>query len=274
MSSAIITLTTDFGISDSYIAQMKGVILGINPEAIIVDISHQIEPHNVREAAFVLSTVQSSFPKGTIHVAVVDPGVGTKRRAIILRTPQADLIAPDNGILSNVFQQVTARSIQHPQIVSESNIKAVAITNPKYFRSPVSNTFHGRDIFAPVAAQLSLGAPISSFGKFVTTIEILPIPALFLSPDGSITGEIIHIDHFGNLISNIKEEDLPLRKNLIIEIGKKKISGLSRMYANGDKLLAIINSNGYLEISLKEGNASSYLHMKVGGEVKVKPGPK
>ena len=274
MSSAIITLTTDFGISDSYVAQMKGVILGINPGAIIVDISHQIEPHNIREAAYILSTVQSSFPKGTIHVAVVDPGVGTKRRAIILRTPHADLIAPDNGILSYIFQQVTAKSVKHPQIISESNIEAVAINNPKYFRSPVSNTFHGRDIFAPVAAQLSLGTPLISFCKSITTIEILPVQALFLSPDGSITGEIMHIDRFGNLISNIKEEDLPLRNNLIIEIGKKKISGLSRTYAYGDKLLAIINSNGYLEISLKEGNASSYLHIGVGGEVQVKPGPK
>jgi len=273
MSAAIITLTTDFGISDSYVAQMKGVILGINPEVKIVDISHQIEPHNIREAAFVLSTVQSSFPKGTLHIAVVDPGVGTKRRAIILRTPHADLIAPDNGILGYIFQQVTAKSIKHPQIKPGSNIEAVAITNPQYFRSPVSNTFHGRDIFAPVAAHLSLGTPLSSFGKPVTTIEILPIQAPFLASDGSITGEIMHVDRFGNLISNIKAEDLPLQKKPTIEIGRKKIYGLSMTYTHGKKLLALINSNGYLEISLKEGNASSYLHMGVGGEVKVKPGP-
>jgi S-adenosyl-L-methionine hydrolase (adenosine-forming) len=272
MASAIITLTTDFGISDSYVAQMKGVILGINPDVNIVDISHQIGPHNIREAAFVLSTVQSCFPKGTIHLAVVDPGVGTRRRAIILRTLNADLIAPDNGVLSYVFQQVTARSIKHPQIKTGSNIEAVAITNPQYFRSPVSNTFHGRDIFAPVAAYLSLGIPLKSFGKAVTTIEILPVQKPFISSDGSITGEIMHVDRFGNLISNIKEEDLPLQNNLTIEIGKRKIHGLSKTYMHGEKLLAIINSNGYLEISLRAGNAGTYLHAGEGGEVKVKPG--
>ena len=268
---AIITLTTDFGLADSYVAQMKGVILGINPEVRIVDVSHEIAPQNIREAAFVLSTVQSSFPKGTIHLIVIDPGVGTKRRAIILRTPQADFIAPDNGILSYIIQQFSTQTGKQHQIMS-SQLEAVTITNSQYFRFPVSNTFHGRDVFAPVAAHLSLGVPLKSFGKPVTTLEILPIPAPYLAPDGSLTGEIIHIDGFGNLITNIRGEDL-LSKTLIINIGKKTISGLSRSYVEGEKLIAIINSNGYLEISVKEGNASTYLHLGVGSEVKVKPKP-
>lgn len=270
--AAIITLTTDFGLTDSYVAQMKGVILGINPGVRIVDVSHQIAPQNIREAAFVLSTVQSSFPKGTIHLVVVDPGVGTKRGAIILRTPNADFVAPDNGVLSYIIHQISNQSAKQHQIKSDLRLEAVAITNSQYFRSPVSNTFHGRDIFAPVAAHLSLGVPLKSFGKSVTTIEILPLPTPFLAPDGSLTGEIIHVDGFGNLITNIKEEDLP-QKTLTINIGKKTIPGLSSSYAEEEKLLAIINSNGYLEISVKEGNASTYLHVGVGGEVKVKPGP-
>lgn len=262
---AIITLTTDFGLADSYVAALKGVILGINPEARLVDITHQITPHNINQAAFVLGSVYPYFPPKTIHLIVVDPGVGTKRRAIILRTPPADFIAPDNGVLSYVVQQFATKSQLGPEL------EAVAITNPKYWRTPVSNTFHGRDIFAAVAAHLALGVPIREFGQPVTSVMVLPLPKPFLASDGSLTGQVIHIDSFGNLITNIKDNDLP-DGTPVIEIGKQTINGLSRTYAEIEGLLALIGSSGYLEISLKEGSASVFLSAQIGSEVKVRGG--
>ena len=190
--SVIITLTTDFGLTDAYVAAMKGVILGINPEAKLIDICHSIKPRNISQAAFVLSTAYEFFPQRTIHVVVVDPGVGTERRAIILRTPLADFIAPDNGVLSYVIEDFyqphplsphllqsrgdgkgfqgakplkTTPAEQPRQIELGPELEAVAITKPQFWRSPVSSTFHGRDIFAPVAARLSLGSSPIDFGE-------------------------------------------------------------------------------------------------------------
>ncbi|MDD5082950.1 MAG: SAM-dependent chlorinase/fluorinase, partial [Dehalococcoidales bacterium] len=171
---AIITLTTDFGLNDAYVAAMKGVILGINPEAQIIDICHTIPPQDIRQAAFVLSTAYQSFPDKTIHVIVVDPGVGTKRQATILRTPSADFVAPDNGVLSYVAQSPTGRPSldEAGQMVLPPGMEAVAITKSHFWREPVSPTFHGRDILAPVAARLSLGSPPSDFGEPVTSVIV------------------------------------------------------------------------------------------------------
>lgn len=258
----IITLTTDFGLADGYIAAVKGVILGINPQAVLVDISHQIAPQNITQAAFVLSTAYKYFPPQTVHLVIIDPGVGTKRRAIILKTPQYYFVAPDNGVLSHIVNDYSASS-------AKPGLEAVAITNPKYWRSPVSRTFHGRDIFAPVAAHISLGVALKELGEPISSIAHLPLIEIHTEPDGSLIGQIIHIDGFGNLITNIKESDLP-RGKVSIGIGNKLISGLSPNYAQGEKLLALIGSSGYLEIAVKEGSAAEYLNAAVGTQIKVK----
>ncbi len=273
--SAIITLTTDFSLADAYVAAMKGVILGINPEVKLVDICHSIKPQNISQAAFILSTAYKFFPQRTIHVVVVDPGVGTERRAIILRTPLADFVAPDNGVLSYVIQDFyqTPPVEQLQPIELPPELEAVAITNPEFWQSPVSATFHGRDIFAPVAARLSLGSPPTDFGETITSLTVLPLTHPYWVQDDILVGHILHIDNFGNLITNIKSEDLPATKQAItIEVGSHSISGLNRTYEEGKGLLALIGSSGYLEVSLKEGNASTFLNAEVGGKVKIRLG--
>jgi len=270
----IITLTTDLGLTDAYVAAMKGVILGINPEAKLVDICHTIKPQNIPQAAFVLSQAYPFFPEGTIHVVVVDPGVGTRRRAIILKTKLASFIAPDNGVLSYVIQQSSAKPAGgdfSQQRELEPGLEAVAITKPRFWRPTVSPTFHGRDIFAPVAAWLSLGLPLTDFGEVITSVTMLPLPQPYQAADGSIVGHIIHIDSFGNLITDLRGDDLPQAKQgITIEVGNHLISGLSRTYADGSGLLALIGSDGYLEIALKDGNASALLDAEVGDEVKIR----
>jgi S-adenosylmethionine hydrolase len=272
----IITLTTDFGLADAYVAAMKGVILSINPEANIVDICHTIKPQNIAEAAFVLSTAYPFFPRGTIHVVVVDPGVGTERRAIILKTPTACFVTPDNGVLSYVVQEYLVKPrVAASQHLAElgPGLEAVAITRPEFCPSAgrtVSTTFHGRDIFAPVAARLSLGQPPLEFGEKITTLTVLPIPKPHKGANGSLVGHILHIDSFGNLITNVNRHDLPeARETITVEVGGRLIKGLSRTYAEGQGLLSLTGSSDYLEISLKEGNASAYLNAKVGDEVKI-----
>lgn len=247
----IITLTTDFGIRDAYVGAMKGVILSINPNATIVDISHDIEPQNISEAAYILDTAHRYFPDGAIHVVVVDPGVGSDRRSVILRTSRAFFVAPDNGVLT------------HP---AKDMVEAVAITDPRFWLNPVSATFHGRDIFAPVAARLSLGRPLHEFGSAASSLVELPRHQLKVEANGAIIGRIVHIDRFGNLITDLKRSDLP-RKRVRIEVKGHSILGLSSSYAEGNDLLAIIESNGYLEIAARNGNASALLGARVGDPV-------
>ena len=264
--TAIITLTTDFGLTDAYVAEMKGVILSINHEAKLVDICHTVRPQKIEEAAFVLGTAYQFFPTGTIHLVVVDPGVGTERRAVILKTPTAYFVAPDNGVLSYVIQDYPGRQEGLPK-----ELKAVSITNPRFWREPVSPTFHGRDIFAPVAAHLSLGTPIREFGKSITSLVRLPIPQSRREEDGSLVGQVSHIDSFGNLTTNIKSDRLPSGgQTVIVEIANQRINQLSRTYAKGKGLLALIGSSDYLEIALTGGSAAGFLHVKIGDEVKVK----
>ena len=272
---SIITLTTDFGLADAYVATMKGVILGINPEAKLIDICHSIKPQNIPQTAFVLSTAYQFFPQKTVHLVVVDPGVGTERRAIVLRTPSADFVAPDNGVLSYVLQASSAESLADNVSPQQTGLKpgleAVAITKSQFWRTPVSPTFHGRDILAPVAALLSLGFPPINFGEAVTSMTMLPLPEPHRRPDSSLVGHVLHIDNFGNLITDIKNSDLPLTKQPItVEVGGHLISGLSHTYAEGKGLLTLIGSSGYLEVSLKGGSASVFLDAEVGSEVRLR----
>jgi S-adenosylmethionine hydrolase len=271
--STIITLTTDFGLTDAYVAAMKGVILTINPEARLVDICHSINPQNIAQAAFVLGTAYRSFPKGTIHLVVVDPGVGSQRRAVVLRTPSADFVAPDNGVLSYVIEHSSPGTTEDNQLREPgAGLEAFTITNDRFWRTPVSPTFHGRDIFAPVAAHLSLGRLPADFGERITSLVALPLTRPRQEPDGSVVGHILHIDSFGNLITDISSDDLPSNvESLDIKVGSQIIHGLSLYYAEGEGLLALIGSSSRLEISVKDGSARDLLSAGAGDEVTVSP---
>jgi len=272
----VITLTTDFGSDDAYVAVVKGVILSTNPKANIVDISHAVEPQNVTQAAFVLSIAYRYFPKHSIHMAIVDPGVGSERLGIILKTPSALFVAPDNGILSYVVGQLLpgAGSPMQPQELEEVKLKrgleAVAITDPRFWRHPVSPTFQGRDVFAPVTAGLSLGISPYEFGEKIAYLHVFPIPKPSLDSRGDLVGHVIYIDHFGNLITDITAADLP-QGNIVAEAAGQRIPGIGRYYEQGQGLMAILGSNGYLEVSLRDGSASAFLGTIVGDEVRVMP---
>jgi hypothetical protein len=274
--SPVITLTTDFGYDDAYVAAVKGAILNINPVATIVDVSHSIKPQDILQAAFVLSAVYRYFPKETVHVAIVDPGVGSDRRGIILKTPSAIFVGPDNGIFSYVIDDLfspESRSVIEQthgltEIVFKTGLEAAAITDPRFWRHPVSPTFHGRDVFAPVAAGLSLGISLYEFGEKINSLHVLPVPKPSLDPDGNLIGQVIHIDRFGNLIVNIRSNSLP-GKNVVIEVGGQRIQGISDYYAQKEGIMAVVGSSGYLEISLRDGSARDFLGIEEGDEIRV-----
>ena len=274
--SPLITLTTDFGYDDPYVAAVKGAILNINPQATLVDVSHTIRPQDILQAAFILSGAYRYFPKQTIHVAIVDPGVGSERRGVILKAPSAIFVAPDNGILSYIIDDlfsidgssVTEETHGLTEIVFKKGLEAAAITDPRFWRHPVSPTFHGRDIFAPVAAGLSLGISPYEFGEKINSLHVLPIVKPSLDPDGNVVARVLHIDRFGNLITNIRSNNLP-GKNITIEVGGRRVQGMSDYYAQGEGIMAVVGSSGYLEISLRDGSACDFLGVEVGDEVRV-----
>lgn len=274
--SSIITLTTDFGYDDAYVGAVKGAILSINPEANIIDISHSIKPQNILQAAFILSAAYRYFPKQTIHMAIVDPGVGSERQGIILKAPSAIFVAPDNGILSYIIDDLfsvesrplTEQTHDLKEIVFKKGLEAAAITDPRFWRHPVSPTFHGRDIFAPVAAGLSLGISPYEFGEKINSLHVLSIPKPSLDSEGNLVGRVLHVDHFGTLITNIKSNDLP-GKNVMIEVAGYCIQGISDYYAQKEGVMAIVGSSGYLEVSLRDGSACDFLGTAVGDEIKV-----
>ncbi len=278
----LIVLTTDFGTSDPYVGMMKGVILTINPGATIVDLTHQIQPQNLQQASFILGASHRFFPPGAIHLVVVDPGVGTGRRALLLTTPVARFLAPDNGILSGVLGQLLeSPPTEACRVPVPSGCAAFELTNPQYWRPPVSDTFHGRDIFAPVAAHLSLGVAPEELGQAVADLAWLP--AVQPQREGRrICGEVIYADHFGNLITNIPAEWLVeagetdgLRtEELRVEIKGRIISRLSRTFHDDssqseEDLLALIGSHGYLEIARRDGSAALALSVAAGEPVLV-----
>ncbi len=273
----IITLTTDFGYDDAYVAAVKGAVLSVNPEASIIDITHSIEPQNILQAAFILNAAYRYFPKQTIHVAIVDPGVGSEREGIILKTPSACFVAPDNGILSYVIDDlfpiegpVTQSTRDLSKVVFKAGVEIVAITDPRFWRRPVSPTFHGRDVFAPVAAGLSLDISIYEFGGKINSLHVLPVPRPSLDADGNLIGRVLHIDRFGNLITNVRSSDLP-RKDVMIEAAGCCIEGISSYYAQKNGIMALLGSTGHLEISVTNGSARDFLGMEVGDEIRVIP---
>ena len=267
----IITLTTDFGLRDPYVAAMKGAILTINPAARLVDVSHAIHPQAIEQAVFVLAAAWPYFPPNAIHVAVVDPAVGSRRRALALRTATATFVGPDNGVLSAALpEDVRAAAGDSPAPIGlPAGCRAVSLTNERYFRSPVSSTFHGRDIFGPVAAHLSLGVTLEDLGEPVERIIALPPFRARRQPDGSLHGRVLHIDAFGNLITDVRVEDLPSR-SAITEVAGRTVEGVSATYEPGADLRAVTGSSGYLEIAAPGGSAAAVLKAGLGEAVVVR----
>ena len=254
----IVTLTSDFGPADSYVGAMHGVILGICPTAQIVDLCHSISPQNVRQAAFVLYTTYRFFPPGTVHVVVVDPGVGSERRIIALRTRDAYFVAPDNGVLSYILARETV-------------LEQIHLTRREFWLPTISQTFHGRDIMAPVAAHLARGVPLCDLGEPVGDLVKFALSEPEVQPDGSIVGHILHIDRFGNLISDVREESLPNRQALVIYCAGRRIEGIHTTYASvaDGQLVALIGSSGHLEIAVRNGNAAKLLYAQAGDEITI-----
>jgi hypothetical protein len=255
----IITLLTDFGLRDGYVASLKGVILSIYPETRLIDISHLVRLQDVRSGAFLLATVYTDFPPGTIHLAIVDPGVGTERQGIVLRTPRYFLVGPDNGLFSWVCRK-------------EPQWEARSLENSQYWRSPVCPTFHGRDIFAPVAAHLAAGVAMEEFGP-PWEPHIAGWTAMVRS-ERALRGEVIHVDHFGNVITNLDERtvrDFAPPEELVIELEGTRLNGLRTTYGDEPRgvLMALIGSHGYLEIAANRQHAGRLLGIQTGVAVRM-----
>ncbi len=253
-SGPVITLLTDFGLRDHFVAAMKGVMLGINPDLRFTDISHLIPPQDIFGAAFTLHQACFCFPPGTIHLAVVDPGVGTERKAVAVSAGGHFFVAPDNGLLTYVLE-------------SQGDCAAYEITAEEYFRKPVSGTFHGRDVFAPVAARISRGIPLHEFGPVLPDPVRLEIPPLEKAQDGQMKGCILSVDHFGNLITNLKPQEVS--RSAKIRAGRKEVTVFRKTYGEGEKgeIFVVPGSTGYLEIVVREGSAASLLNLKSGDSI-------
>ncbi len=258
-NSSLITLTTDFGLSDHFVGTMKGVILNINPAARIIDISHQVNSHDVFDGAFTLFQAYRYFPPDTIHIAVVDPGVGTERRPVIARSGRYTFVAPDNGVLSLIYE--------------EESIEVREITASHYFLSPMSHTFHGRDVFSPVAAWLSKGVEVAKFGDLVTDFVRFVSPKPKPVADQRFQGVILKADKFGNLITNFSARQFPAlaqenQPAFTLSIGSKEIKKISTSFADGQpgEVIAILGSSGFIEICTNRGSAAKLLQVNRGAE--------
>jgi hypothetical protein len=260
----VVTLVTDFGLRDHFVAAMKGVMLGINPNLLFVDISNLIPPHDIFSGAFTLGQAYSYFSPGTIHMAIVDPGVGTARKALAVYSQAQFFVAPDNGVLTYVLND-------------DPGATAYEITADHYFRKPVSSTFHGRDVFAPVVAWISRGdLPLHQLGPVVEKPVRLAIPAVARVRDNLMQGAILAVDHFGNLITNLKPADLPVYKSpptgsCKILASKTEITTFKRTFAEGKagELFVVPGSSGYLEIVTRNASAASMLNLAPGAAIGV-----
>jgi len=258
-----VTLTTDFGTSDHYVGAMKGVVYGINPSALVVDISHDVQSHDLLDGALAIAQAYSYFPLETIHVVVVDPGVGSARRPILARTEKYFFVAPDNGVLSLVFEREKRVSVRH-------------ISSDHYFLQPVSQTFHGRDVFAAVAGWLSKGVKPASFGEEISNYARFRSPKPQRLENGRIQGVVLKVDKFGNLVTNITPQDIPQLFSpepppFKILVGKHEITSVRAAYAAGapDEVFGILGSMGFLELSTNRGSAARALEVGKGTEIVV-----
>jgi S-adenosylmethionine hydrolase len=261
--SPLITLTTDFGVSDHFVGTIKGVILGIAPDARIVDISHSVQPFDVLDGALTISQAYTYFPSGTVHMVVIDPGVGTTRRPILATTERHHFVAPDNGVLSLVYDREERLSVRE--------IKA-----EHYYLQPVSNTFHARDIFSPVAAYLAKRVDADRFGEEITDFVRFTAPKPKANGTNGLRGVVLKVDRFGNMITNITEKDAPALFQaeppaFKITVGKREISEMKSAYALGapGEVFGILGSMGFLEIAANRGSAAQVLGVGKGSEVNV-----
>ena len=258
--SGIITLLSDFGLSDAYVAMLKGVILGINPDARLVDISHQIQAGLIVQAADLLLESFSFFQKGTVHLAVVDPGVGTSRRPIAIETDDYFFVGPDNGLFWPIIQK-------------NDEIKIAHLLEKKYHHPLTSPTFHGREIFAPVAAHLSRGLPLEALGPRIKDPIKLDLARPY-EQDGFLYGQIMRIDHFGNLLTNIQKDKLQAflqHQTPCIELGRLVLTKIHSVYADAEpgEALALVDSSGCLEIAVNRGRAADLFNIKAGDILKL-----
>jgi S-adenosyl-L-methionine hydrolase (adenosine-forming) len=256
----MITLTSDFGLKDPYVAEMKGAILTINPNATLIDITHDVEKFNIPLGAFMLASAAPYFPKGTVHLAVVDPGVGTERRAILIETKLGFFIGPDNGVLVLASQN---QGIKH----------IYQLTNPEFMLPKISGIFHGRDVFAPVAAHLDMGVKPEEFGPEISG-AVTPDFASVEHRNGTLIGEVLHIDSFGNIITNISQKELKQHKSKNLHIKLPAISfelvfGKTYAQAKIKEPIVLVGSHGFLEIALNQGSASEKFAVKTGDKLEV-----
>jgi S-adenosylmethionine hydrolase len=263
MSNPIITLTTDYGTNDHLVGVVKGVILGILPTATIVDISHHVAPFDLLDAALTIASAYSYFPPRTVHVVVVDPGVGTERRPLLVGGEHHYFVGPDNGVLSMVYEREPFVTVRH-------------ITAEHYFRSPVSNTFHGRDIFAPVAAWLGKTYQTEAFGETIEDYARFTLPRA--KPAGTaMKGMVLRVDAFGNLLTNFTAENLPAAAanggSIRLQVGGKQVTKFVETFAQGPDAepVAVMGSSGFLEICINKGNAARAINVGRGAEVTLLP---
>jgi S-adenosylmethionine hydrolase len=266
-SNGIITFTTDFGIMDAYVAIMKGVVLGITPHATLIDYTHGIIPGNIIQAAYLLHSGYRYFPRGTVHLVVVDPGVGSRRRAIALQTPEAAFVGPDNGVLAKI-----AADAQHEW---GDSVRLIELTEPSFWLPNPSPTFHGRDIFAPVAAQIVKGTSFTALGRPIDKLVQLEKCEPKRVGENVLVGQIIHIDQFGNCITNITYQDLQnhgIGDKLVTNIIDQQLSGLFRTYSDGEVgiPMSLIGSSGHLELAVRNGSAAKQLGVGIGDKCRVR----
>jgi S-adenosylmethionine hydrolase len=259
----IVTLTTDFGLNDHFVGTMKGVILKIVPNAEIVDICHSVQAFDILDGALALAQAYSYFPPRTVHLVVVDPGVGSARRPIIASSEEQNFVAPDNGVLSLMYAREERLSVRH-------------ITSEHYFLQPISNTFHGRDIFAPVAAYLAKGVDHEKFGEEITDFVRFNAPRPKPTDANTIRGVVLRVDRFGNLITNFALQDVPALFQQTppafkIVVGKREISVMRSNYAEGapGEVFGILGSMGYLEIVANRSSAAQLVGSGKGTEVQL-----
>ena len=277
-SPPIITLTTDFGWRDHYVGAVKGVILGICRNATIVDLSHHVPAQDVVHGSFLIGEAYRSYPDDTVHLCVVDPGVGTDRRAVALITCYGRFVAPDNGILTRVIGALRNEGRADPcssdpgLVPVPEGCQAYVLDEQSFWRHPVSNTFHGRDIFGPVAAHLADGVEPAALGRPTDVLTVMrgPSPRALR---GSIEGAVIYVDSFGNLVTNIDGESVGTRP-LVVNVAGRQVRGPVRTFADSEGLIALVGSFGYLEVALSGGSAARELGIDIGEPVSLSFGPK
>lgn len=258
-TTPLISLFTDFGPDSLYVGQMKAVIAGICPQARVVDLAHDVSPQNVKAAALVLHSSVDFFPAGTVHACVVDPGVGSGRRIICAEIRDQVFLAPDNGLLG-------------PLMDRNPGWKVRGVTENRFFRPSVSSTFHGRDIFAPVAAHLAAGVSPADMGPEIDNPERISIPEVIKNPDGSIEGEIIFMDRFGNCVTNISRDSIPPGDDLMIEVSDKVTLRLEKTYSSvqSGEPLALVGSMNHLEVAVNGESAADLFSLETGEKVTVR----